>query len=113
PPCPCGLPRSAVAGGGRGGACNTGAGRAAGRPPLPPAPRRLARLTGFALLGTALWGLIRDEGNLLFALTTWTLSCGWALLAAALACTLRDNAPARPHAPGRTRARQNATDTVP
>lgn len=87
--------------------------RALLRRSVPPAARRLARLTGLALLGTALWGLIRDEGNLLFALTTWTLSCGWALLAAALACTLRDSAPARTHAPGRTRARQNATDTVP
>ena len=87
--------------------------RALLRRPVSPAARRLARLTGFALLGTALWGLIRDEGNLLFALTTWTLSCGWALLAAALACTLRDSAPARPHAAGRARARQNATDTGP
>lgn len=87
--------------------------RALMRRPVPPATRRQARIAGFSLLGLALWGLIRDEGNLLFALTTWTLSCGSALIAAALACTLRDRPTTRTYAPRRARARQNATDTVP
>ncbi|MFW7268712.1 hypothetical protein ACMAUO_12175 [Gluconacetobacter sp. Hr-1-5] len=87
--------------------------RALLRRPVLPAPRRLARIAGFGLLGTALWVLIRDDGNLLFALTAWALSCGWAFVAAALACTIRDRNSARAPVSERVRTRQNATDTVP
>ncbi|MBB2161252.1 DUF3325 family protein [Gluconacetobacter sacchari] len=75
---------------------NARGGHALLRRPVPPARRRLARNAGFCLLGAALWGLIRAEGDLLFALTAWALSSGSACILAALACTMRDRAPVRP-----------------